>query len=268
MRAIMLWVAVTRVLAVVLVGAAAVGCSQNRETTPNENPSEGWITLGGCGAASGMADAEVRVHRTRRAVEFDAAVSPILIVDPRSPLVFLEVLCCIANTREHETLLVTKATPSVVHAALLLAGLEPGRAGGFERSPEGRLVAIKPTGTPVRVEYVYVDSASGQSVAVDPRVWIKNARSDEPFGVGGRFVFAGSRMLADSRASGGSERPSRYAADLGGNVVGLSTFGDEVIALEQVMSPEAAVEAPEWVVDFSRLPPANTPVRVRITAAE
>ncbi len=42
---------------------------------------------------------------------------------------WLEQVACSPNSREHESLVVVKAKPSEIHAALLLAGFEPGSPG-------------------------------------------------------------------------------------------------------------------------------------------
>lgn len=201
----------------------------------------------------------VRIDPSARLVEFDAAVSPILLDDPRSPLVYLEVLVCIPGTREHETLLVSKAKASEVHAALLAVGLQPGSPGGFSFD-DNSLKPIRPTGPAVRVTFEYDDR--GVEHAVDPLAWVVNAADGSPFldtplGTQAGFVFAGSRFV---RVNG----DERYAGDLGGNIIGLTTFGDEVVALSTTISPEAAVQAPEWVAKLPGLPPPGTPVRVRI----
>ena len=71
------------------------------------------------------------------------------------------------------------------------------------------------------------------------------------------WVFAGSRL----REFRGREV---YDADGTGQLVGLHTFGSEVIAWTRVESPEAAVDAPQWLANNDLVPPIGTPVRVRI----
>ena len=53
-----------------------------------------------------------------------------------------------------------------------------------------------------------------------------------------------------------------YAADFAGTVVGLSTFGDEVVAVEEVRSPEAGIDPPVWRIRTGVLPEIDTPVTV------
>lgn len=241
-----------------------------------------WVGLamGGCAGkapprAGDVRTAEVfphvRVNTAERWVEFDAKVTPMMVFTPRTPLLFLEVVACSPDSRPHETLVVTDARPSHVHAGLLMIGLEPGRPGGVRF--EGRTpVAVQPEGAGVDVTFTYTDSG-GERRTARPTDWIVNARGGGAFldaeveastrlGLAGRgspgFVFAGSFM---------SSRDGRevYKADEEGTVIGLMTFGHEPVAWSRTISPEAAIQAPEWVAKQDAVPPAETPVVVRLT---
>ncbi len=103
-----------------------------------------------------------------------------------------------------------------------------------------------------------------------PGQWIRSARSDAPWpGDGelarGHWVFAGS--LTTSRAGAGDGADS-YKADQEGTVVGLTSFGTEVIAWTGVLSPDSQTDEPEWIADARHVPPMNTPVTVRILAGK
>lgn len=88
------------------------------------------------------------------------------------------------------------------------------------------------------------------------------------------WVFAGSRMVpAPTKRVEGNPQPAAdvpevYQADGTGVIIGLTTFGSEVIGWSRTISPDAVVQTPEWVADFSKTLPACTPVRIRITRAE
>ena len=71
----------------------------------------------------------LRVSREARALEFDGTVP--IDVHGKAPRVFLEVLVCSRDTREHESLVVTDVKPSSVHAALLMLGMTPGTPGSW-----------------------------------------------------------------------------------------------------------------------------------------
>ena len=53
-----------------------------------------------------------------------------------------------------------------------------------------------------------------------------------------------------------------YVADYAGNIVGLATFGDEVVAMAEVHSPETAKEPEAWRIKSGSLPRVGTPVRL------
>jgi hypothetical protein len=51
-----------------------------------------------------------------------------------------------------------------------------------------------------------------------------------------------------------------YVADMTGSIIGLVTFGDEVVGFARVMPDSADVSEPVWEVDPERVPPIGTPV--------
>jgi hypothetical protein len=51
-------------------------------------------------------------------------------------------------------------------------------------------------------------------------------------------------------------------------LVGLTTFGSEVVAYPDLYSHDSAVEEPMWIADPERVPPFETPVTVRLTPVE
>lgn len=210
----------------------------------------------------------VRINADKTAVEFDATVSPALVRDARAPRFYLEVLICAPNTREHETFLVTSVKPSHIHAAMLVIGLNPGSPGRWVEA-DNRLTPIQPTGDRVDVRFIFA-SDTGQRTIADPLTWIVRAEDAMPFT---RFestqapdpgwVFAGSRFVMRPPPDG--QRASEvYDADGAGIVLGLTTFGSEVIGWSRMISPEAAIEAPAWIADFDKTPKPGTPVAVRI----
>lgn len=205
----------------------------------------------------------VRLDAKAKLVEFDATISPMLVKDEKAPDFFLEVLACSFNTREHETFVVTRVKPSHIHAAMLAIGLTPGTPGTWTRK-DGKLTPVDPTGDRVRVRFAYT-LKDGTSHEADPLDWIVSSRDKRPFaaalsrpGEPVGFVFAGSKLVTRNEKT-------VYDADGAGAVVGLTTFGSEVVALSRVISPDAAVEQPQWVADFSKTPPADTKVRVRLS---
>lgn len=198
---------------------------------------------------------QVHVDVVNRRVEVEGVV-PIVADDGRGGAVYLELIACTPNTREHEVLVVTEARPSHVHAALLLLGLEPGRPGSW-RWEGDQLRADPPTGAPVAVEFVL--ERDGQEVVEPASSWVLNRATGEHFPPG-PWLFAGSRLVPHMGRS-------VYDADGTGVFIGLTTFGSEVLAWPEMISPEAAVEQPVWVADPSRTPKVDTPVRIRLRPA-
>lgn len=195
----------------------------------------------------------VRVDAAAGIVEFDGSV-PIDAHNAETPRVYLEVLACIPDTKEHEALVLTHARPSHVHAALLLCGLEPGTPGRWDW--EGTLIrAIPPTGPRVRVTAAY--EREGRTVEAPLSAWVVDARSGESLEAlsgDAALVFAGSRM---------SRRGDMYQADGEGCLIGLSTFGGETVAWPNMFNPDSGVEEPRWIAGPAT-PPRGTAVRVRV----
>lgn len=213
----------------------------------------------------------IRLDRTSRSVEFDGQIAIHAHAQDGS-VVFLEVVACRPDTKEHEALVVSSALASHLHAALLLLGAEAGRTGGWEWQGQ-TLHARDATGTPLSVTIAWTDEQGieHQHAATDLIVNRADGRtftdslvvspagdSDAP---PPHFVFAGSRFVTHQGAE-------FYDADGTGLLVGLHTFGSETIALGRTISPEAEVEEPEWIARRDLLPVRGTPVVVRIRIAE
>ncbi len=206
----------------------------------------------------------VRADVKAKLVEFDGEV-PIDCHSPETPLVYLEVMVCTPDTKEHESLVMTRAKPSHVHAALLACGLTPGKPGSWSwNAAEKKMESIPPEGAPLRVSIAHAD-ASGKEVEALASDWVLGAKGSEPFKPKDPsqpgWAFAGSKMAVRSGAE-------VYDADGTGTLVGLTTFGAETIAWRDVLSHEAAVHEPEWVANAKLVPKVGTKVVVRIRAAE
>ncbi len=203
----------------------------------------------------------VRINLSERLVEFDAAVA----VDchqPETPDVYLEVVCCTPDTREHEALVVTRAQPSTIHAALLAVGATPGAPASW-RAADGNAVPQPPRGTPVRVTFL-LDTPGGGRHEIDPATWVvqkdtqRTLRETAP---DTGWVFAGSRI----RRFRGQDV---YDADGTGQLIGLHTFGSETLAWTRVESPDATLQEPLWLANNARMPPIGTPVTVRLAVLD
>jgi len=193
----------------------------------------------------------VRIDRAARIVEFDATV-PVDCHNSSTPNVYLELIACTPDTREHEVLAVTRAKPSQIHAALLMLGLEPGKPAHWTKGPDGNAQPHDPSGPRVGVEFV-VNGATHT-----PSQWIVHAITREPWPEGD-WLFSGSVFVK-------RQGEERYDADWSGTLIGLTSFGTEVLAWNSVISPEAAVDEPVWIVNTATVPQMGTPLVVRLTA--
>lgn len=170
---------------------------------------------------------------------------------------WLEQIACAPGTREHESLVVPRARPSQIHAALLMAGFEPGAPGNWSYENE-QYTFTPPAGTALDV-FVRYDVAGGGIVEEPIRAWIRDHHGrhefpDEP------WIFAGSIIAPNPDWM--EEEGEHYVADVTGSIIGLVTFGDEVIGFSRVLADQAAVQPPEWEVDVEHIPPVGTEVTI------
>ncbi len=168
---------------------------------------------------------------------------------------WLEQVACSPETREHEALVVIETRPSNLHAALLMAGFEPGTPGQWSYD-DGVVTVTPPTGDRVDIFVRY--QKDGRTVQEPIGAWMVGAEDDRPF-PNRAWVFAGSSLAENPGWMGPGEH---YVADLTGSIIGLVTFGDEVIGYERVMSDQEAVEPTQWRVNTGHVPPIGTPVTV------
>lgn len=172
---------------------------------------------------------------------------------------WLEQVLCLPGTREHESLLVTDVVPSTLHAALLVVGLKPGRPGRWIED-EGAVVLTPPLGDQVAIRVSYLDPDSQSPIELDITEWISDVNTGE---VHPRvpWIFGGS--LTYEVIEGGSA----YAADHSGSIIGMVTFGDELLGAVEVIPDAEAIHAPEWVVRTASVPPVGTEVQVLLSPA-
>ncbi|MCE2653954.1 MAG: YdjY domain-containing protein [Planctomycetaceae bacterium] len=197
----------------------------------------------------------VRVNIARRTVEFDGTI-PIDVHDPDTPRVYLELIACTPDSREHESLVLTTASAEQVHAALLMAGFQHGSPGSVQW--DGRTaIPVAPTGDALTVRF---RTAQGQFT---PEQWIISASTGQPLAPI-QFVFAGSGIV-QRRDPASGQRTGLYAADLGGTLIGLATFGTETVAPLAVLSHDSQIQAPEWIA-APAVPRSGTPVTVILSA--
>ena len=163
---------------------------------------------------------------------------------------FLEQVVCIRGTREHEALVVVTCKPSDVHAALLLLGLESGRPGLWTYSDTG-VSRVPPQGDRIRIRVRFLDETG--AVQEHPiSTWMVGQPGERTFPEQA-WVFGGSTI---------DQETGDYRADSSGSLVGLVTFGDEVLGLRSVIADSIEVDAAEWEARSFLIPPPGTPVQL------
>jgi hypothetical protein len=184
----------------------------------------------------------------------------------------LELIACTKDTKEHESILVIDAKPSHVHTALLLLGAKPGSPAQRQLvDPEMRRFRdIPPSGSQVSVSLVFKDK-DGKEVEKPISDFIKPSDGHggiaEPAAEGDKekfpthtFIFAGSILTGED---GG---PRQYLCDANGNVISISTFGDELLCMPGFH--ENANGALMWQVDGEHLPELDSKVIMRLRPAD
>lgn len=187
---------------------------------------------------------------------------------------FLEVVATTEGNREHEGVVRINASPVHLHTALLLIGARNGTPA--MRKPineeQTRWMHLPPSGDPIKVSLVIKDE-EGNPVERPISDFIRRSEGD-PYmpDYGGTatdsdkegetekfpdiFVFTGSHLITNEDGS------KTYLADTSGNVITISTFGDETLGLPEFTS--RANGELVWEIDDTHLPALDTEVTLRL----
>ncbi|MBX3734486.1 MAG: hypothetical protein KF791_18065 [Verrucomicrobiae bacterium] len=178
----------------------------------------------------------------------------------------LELVACTKGTKEHESIVAIKAKPMHIHAALLLLGAKPGSPATRQQlgDESERWFDVPPSGGPVDV-FLLLNDEAGTFVEhpISKFVAPSSKRSGDsvsaemqPAFPTHTFLFAGSVLYGEGPG------PRRYLSDESGNVITLSTFGDELLCLPAIHSQDT--EALLWQVDATNLPAVGSSVTLRL----
>lgn len=205
----------------------------------------------------------IKINTERWSVDIDATVA---LHDG-----LLELVACIKDTKEHESVVAVNAKPSQIHTALLLLGAQAGNPALRRLVTEGdeqRFIEIPPRGGLVDV-YLVIDTPDGkQEFPINefieksppfnpekpdslPKQW-----KTELFPTY-TFMFTGS-VLVEHEAN----EPRQYVADYTGSVVTISTFGDELLGTPEIH--DSANDSLVWQVRSQGLPPVDAPLILRL----
>jgi len=163
--------------------------------------------------------------------------------------------------KEHEAIAVTKARPSDIHAACLLLGVTPGKPGHWTfDAATRRVISHAPSGPLVQAT---IDLPTGSRPLADlVAVLDDEGRATWHFVAQGQaapssWMFAGSFF-------GKFQGREVYDADYTGIVLGLCTFGGEVLAWPDLLDPESSRQLPIWYGHRELIPAFGTPVTIEL----
>lgn len=164
----------------------------------------------------------------------------------------LELLVCNWGTKEHESILHTKARSAHLHAALLALGLAAGIPAQWSGTDE-QARFLPPRGGEVKIILRWKD-ADGKARQADAGDWLASADPKKPGAPANKWVFTGSEILPDGS----------YQADLpeNGHVISVSNFPDAVLDVPFESTSSDADLQFEAATD--NIPPNETPVEVVI----
>jgi hypothetical protein len=197
------------------------------------------------------------INPTERCVDVEAAIC----LDQGA----LELIACTKDSKEHESIVAVEARPLHIHTALLLLGAKNGNPAMRRPINKERTqwVDIPPQGDPIEVFLVWKDPKGTVIERPIGDFMVRSDKADDDAATGQKkekfphtFLFAGS-LLGDP-----GETPRKYLAEASGNVISISTFGDEVLCLPEVYSRDNG--ALEWQIDPTHLPKLRSKVTLRL----
>ena len=157
------------------------------------------------------------------------ALSPdrsIFLAADRKSVVFLAEVClregpleffvCAKNSKEHESILATRAKPSLIHVGLLAMGAEPGTPVQF--TPK----FAPATGPRIDITLHWLDK-DGKRQKAKAEEWVQEIASKKQMST--YWVFTGSLF---QKLEGGK---NQYVADVTGEIIGVSNFPTVVLDL-------------------------------------
>ena len=185
----------------------------------------------------------------------------------------LELVVCTKDSKEHESILSIEAKPVHVHMALLLIGAKAGHPAHQKPIGEGddkRWMFIPARGQNIDVSLVIKDE-EGKPVEKPIADFIRHIEDEAAFieelNTGKKpeekkfptstFLFVGSHLI-----DAGEGKPRRYIAGESGNVVSISTFGDEMLGLSEMFGHVNGSLV--WEIDDDVLPKKGTKLTIRL----
>jgi hypothetical protein len=158
----------------------------------------------------------------------------------------LEGLLTRKNAKEHEYILVTNADARLIHAALLVAGGEPGSPVRFDPKFQ------PPRGGVVKITLRY--QKDGKTITVPAREWIRHIDTGKDLDQ--EWIFAGSRVFVNPEDP---ECKPFYGAN-DGDLICVCHM--ELAMLDLIAASPKKPEDRVYRPHSERIPPIGTPVEV------
>ena len=182
----------------------------------------------------------------------------------------LELIACTKGSKEHESIVAIEARPMHIHASLLLLGAKPGNPAMQKPidKAETRWVHLPPAGDPVGVYLVFKnkkgklverpisDFVAPAGKGPDEMVGAEDDGGEKEIKFPNTFLFAGSLL----RGNGSARRT--YLSGVSGDVISISTFGDELLCLPGIHGQQDG--SLMWQVDATELPKVGSKVTLRL----
>lgn len=158
----------------------------------------------------------------------------------------LEQLLTRKRTKEHEAILAADVDARNIHAALLLAGAEPGSPVKF------RPKFVAPSGPAIKITLEYKDK--GKTIRVPAQEWIRNAKTKKDLDTD--WVFGGSVLIPDPF----DKKKQPYYGANDGDIICISNFDTAMLDVP-FNSPKDNDEL-VFEANTERIPALETPVLV------
>ena len=180
----------------------------------------------------------------------------------------LELIACTKGTKTHESIVAVLARPMHIHTGLLLIGANNGNPAMSRPIDEARArwMHLPPRGDPIDV-YLVIKDKDGKQVERPISDFVQRIQDDEfaeeededeveEVKFPKTFLFAGSHLHDNEKGK------RKYVADVIGNVISISTFGDEVLCLPGIH--DRANGELVWEVNDEHLPAVGSKVTLRL----
>lgn len=176
----------------------------------------------------------------------------------------LELILCADNTKEHESIFSTKARALHIHTALLLMGSKPGTPAmkKIQIKGEDQWISVEPSGDDI-VLSVVLQSKDGSDKEYPINKFVSPAAAENKEQDSGemkkfpdKFIFSGSHLIATVNSK------KKYLCEDSGNVISVSTFGDEMLCLSEVTGHDNNKLG--WKVNPKLLPKIGDQVIIRL----